>query len=126
MNSLAFRLRIGLVLAASFLIIMLFAINQVLAQEASPSPSPTPDASASPSPDASPSPTPSSNSSTPSPSPAVGQATSSADKQKVLGAATELGSTSRGRQIAKWVIAFSLGLGAFLFGLKILRNNAEE
>lgn len=126
MNSLAFRLRIWLVLAASFLII-LFATSQVLAQVESPSPSPTPSASASPSPDASPSPTPSSNSSTPSPNPAVGQATSSADdKQKVLGAATELGSTSRGRQIAKWVIAFSLGLGAFLFGLKILRNNAEE
>lgn len=119
------KLKAYLVASSIFMVLMLFPFVAG-AQQATPSPSPTESPVASPSPSTSPTPTPTATPSpSPSSSPSVG-GTESADKQKVLGAATTLGATSRGREIAKWLIASILGLCAFLLGLKILRSDAYQ
>lgn len=110
--------------ATAIFFVLLVTPYTVVAQQTSPSPSESPYVS--PSPSVSPSPTPeTSPSPSPSSSPVIG-GTESADKQKVLGAATTLGATNRGREIAKWLVASILGLCAFLLGLKILRSDAQE
>lgn len=110
-----------------FLILLTLLILPVavFAQESSPSSTPTPSSQSSPAPSPSSSPASSSQSSTPTPS--LG-ATNSADsgKQQVLGAATELGNTSRGIELAKWLIATILGVSVFILGIKLLRSDAQE
>lgn len=117
-----------------FCLSLSFYQTKIFAQETTPSPTPTATASATPTatptPSLTPTPTPTPTvTATPTPTPtSAGTATSSAnsDKQKVLGAATKLGDTSRGIQIAKWSLAFLAALTVFTLGFKILRTNAEE
>ena len=115
------------VVSIAALILVVTNTSFVQSQDATSTPTPTvspsPEAQATPTPTPTPSP---SASESPSASPTAIPAAGSADKEKVLGAATKLGSTSRGREVAKWFLASSLGLLALLIGLKVLRSNIEE
>lgn len=95
--------------------LLLTIATTTFAQTTSPSPSPSTDPSASPSSSVSPSPS-------ASPDSGAGGATKSA----VLGETTSLGNTSNNKEIAKWAIAFGVGILAFLIGLKVARSKAEE
>ena len=114
------------VVSIAALILVVTNTSFVQSQDATPTPtvSPSPEAQTTPTPTPTPSPSASeSPSASPTTTPAVG---GSADKEKVLGAATKLGSTSRSREIAKWFLASAFGLLALLIGLKVLRSNVEE
>ena len=113
------------VVSIAALILVVTNTSFVQSQDATPTPSvsPSPEAQATPTPTPTPSP---SASESPSASPTATPAAGSTDKEKVLGAATKLGSTSRGREVAKWFLASSLGLLTLLIGLKVLRSNVEE
>ena len=90
-----------------------------LAQTTDPSPSPSTD------PSTSLSPSPSSSPAT-SPSPSESTAAGGTTKSEVLGETTKLGDTGTEKEIAKWVIAFLVGMAAFFLGLKTARSKAEE
>lgn len=115
-----------LVLSSLFLTL---ATTTSLAQstDPTPTPSPSPTDSASPTPNPTPSPTSSSssNQTSPSPSPSPDSQVGGTTKEEVLGESTVLGETNTGREIAKWLLATTVGAIAFLAVLKIA-NSAKE